>query len=368
MRSMRCACDVQEGRASLGEEQVGKEAGNHGTMLGLLAENNQAWSTTVNQTRRKLGCQKVDKRLEGRYLYFCQRIADTRNKGPTMLTDRQNEILNAPGIIKHAGQDLEFWLEAELFVQKECAKFGQPNCAIGTSTSMPRGKYAHYEPWNNRMEIFYINDRPAKNIFGSVMHELAHHIFDGLIESLRQKGNYAEVARLSVGGRIHGRGFKQILTALEHENAPQVPHSPWGNAGCRNSSRLSSKDRAQRYSVKVCEKMATATLKKNTAKTATPKTAKKIAAKTPATKIAVKPVIKTASVKIAPTSFKVEITILNHWKSQTPGVVYAPHTFAAFCTAKDAAKAEGKILRNFGLAQRTDVDYTVKVVAAPMPA
>ena len=214
-----------------------------------------------------------------------------------MLTDRQNEILNAPGIIKHAGQDLEFWLEAELFVQKECAKFGQPNCAIGTSTSMPRGKYAHYEPWNNRMEIFYINDRPAKNIFGSVMHELAHHIFDGLIQTLRQEGNYVEVARLSVGGRIHGRGFKQILTALEHENAPQVPHSPWGNAGCRNSSRLSSKDRAQRYSVKVCEKMATATLKKNTAKTATPKTAKKVAAK----KIAVTPVIKTASVKIAKT-------------------------------------------------------------------
>ena len=87
-----------------------------------------------------------------------------------------------------------------------------------------------------------------------------------------------------------------------------------------------------------------------------------------------KTVTPVAAVKKAPKvtpadypSFKVEVTILNHWKSQTPGVVYAPHTFAAFCTAKDEAKAEGKILRNFGLAQRSEVDYTVKVTSAPMP-
>jgi hypothetical protein len=268
-----------------------------------------------------------------------------------MLTERQNEVLNANGIIKHAGQDLEFWLEAELFVKRECAKFGQPNVAIETSTTMPRGKYAHYEPWAAKMKIFYINDRPAKQIFGSVMHELAHHIHHGLRRAVRTTGNYDELKRLDQGGRVHGRGFKEILTALEHENAPQVPHSPWGNAGCRNSSRLSKKDWAQRYSVKVCEKMAKATTKKNTAKTATPKT--------------VKPVAK----KAAPVEqvFKVTIKISNDYASQTPGIVYAPAVIAAYCTAKDEARAEAKILRNYGLTKRTDVDYIVDVIPATMP-
>lgn len=265
-----------------------------------------------------------------------------------MLTERQNEVLNANEIIKHAGQDLEFWLEAELFVKRECAKFGQPNVAIETSTKMPRGKYAHYEPWAAKMKIFYINDRSAKNIFGSVMHELAHHIHHGLRKAVRQTNNYDELKRLDQGGRVHGRGFKEILTALEHENAPQVPHSPWGNAGCRNSSRLSKKDWAQRYSVKVCEKMtaekATKATTKKTATTAAPKTAK---AEVP--------------------TFEVTITIESAFSAMSKGIIYGAQTLQIFAQAKDEVTAKNKALRSFGLFHRNDVKYSVSAKPAKAP-
>lgn len=266
-----------------------------------------------------------------------------------MLTKKQNALLNANGIIKNLGQDPEFWIQAEVFCAKEVAKFGLPGVDIVHSTREPRGKYAHYEPWSSRMVIFYTTSRPAKFIFNSVMHELAHHILHGLIREARQSKNWEESARLQRSGRTHGLGFKEIMTTLEHENAPEVPHSPWGNAGCRGSSRLSKQDRAQRYSVKVCEKMAKATTKKNTAKTSTPKT------------------VKTVVPSDLGNSFEVTITIKAPFSALTKGIVYTAQTITTISTAKNEQAAVNKSLRSFGLAHRTDVKYDVASRAVPTP-
>ena len=262
-----------------------------------------------------------------------------------MLTKKQNALLNADGIIKNLGQDPEFWIQAEVFCAKEVAKFGLQGIEIVHSTREPRGKLAHYEPWTSRMVIYYTTSRPAKFIFNSVMHELAHHIHHGLIREARQSKNWEESARLQKGGRVHGLGFKEVMTTLEHENAPEVPHSPWGNAGCRGSSRLSKKDWAQRYSVKVCEKMAKATSKKNTAKTSTPKTVAKAEQPT----------------------FKVTIHIEAAMSSSIKGVVYPAQEITIFSTAKDEVSAKLKAVRSFGIGRRTDVKYTVKATPSKAP-
>jgi len=245
-----------------------------------------------------------------------------------MLTNAQHKILNSDEIIKHHGSDPEFWVQAEVFCAKETAKFGLPLVKISYSASEPRGKYAHYEPWNNRMVIFYINSRPAKFIFNSVMHELAHHIHDGLRQAARVRQDWVEAARLNKGGRVHGLGFKEVLTTLEHENAPQVPHSPWGNAGCRGSSRLSRKDWNQRYSTQVCEKVANST---------------------PKTK------------KVEMPSFEVKIKIHAPFASTIKGVVYGEQTITTITTAKNEQSAINKTLRSFGIKHRSDINYTIAI-------
>jgi hypothetical protein len=265
-----------------------------------------------------------------------------------MLTNAQNALLNSTERIADNGNDINFWNEAQAFCDRETAKFGLSPVTVVSSAREPRGKYAHYEPWSKRCVIFYITSRDSRFLFNSVMHELAHHIHHGLRQQARVRRDYSEAKRLDKGGRVHGLGFKEIMTELEHENAPEVPHSPWGQAGCRGVSRLSSKDWAQRYTEKVCEKM--------TAATATKATTKKTATKTPAVK---------APVEIP--TFEVSITIESAFNAMSKGIIYGAQTLQIFATAKDEVTAKNKALRSFGLFHRNDVKYSVSAKPAKAP-
>lgn len=235
------------------------------------------------------------------------------------------------------GRDPDFWTEARRIVNFETDARGLTRLSIQKSTRKYARKYAEYFSYQRRMHIYWINDRSAAHTFNSVLHELAHHIHYGRKAEAQRNKDWNESSRLDRSGRVHGLGFKEVMTELEHRYYT-IGHSAWGSAGCRGSSRASRRDWQQLN--KVCEEsdMAKAAAKKNTAKISTPDI------------------------------FKVTVNIEEAFKRPAGGIIITPHEFTVYAEAKNELAAQGKVLRAYGLSARDNVKFTVTVEAVKAPS
>ena len=239
-------------------------------------------------------------------------------------------------VLSHSiGATPEFIQESEQIANKITFEYGVPVLRFEFSPVRHRGRLGDYSKWQNKARVFNIHGREHHELFTTVLHETAHHISTHKIQEARQNKDYELAQDMATGGRSHGKGFKQILKDLEHRFYP-YGHSAWGSAGCRNSSRASRKDWLQRNSVCKESDMAKLAAKKNEA--------------------------------TAPDIFKVTVNIEEPFKRPAGGIIIAPHEFTVYAEAKSDLAAQGKVLRAYGLSDRDNAKFTVKVEHVKAPS